>query len=73
MQQPHSPDIRLYCKVRKTLDNLLQNKEEREYWNDLYTRLSSLKVELEVLHPGIASLAPDDPREYEEDNSEELS
>ena len=73
MTQPHSPDIRLYSKVRKTLQNLMRDPEQVREWKDLYIRLSNLKSELEVLHPNIARLAPDDPRDYEGEEPQELS
>lgn len=73
MTQPLSPDIRLYCKVRKTLQNLTRDPEQAREWKDLYIRLSSLKSELEVLHPNIARLAPDDPRDYEGEESQDFS
>lgn len=73
MPQPASPDIRLYSKVRKTLQNLQRDPAQAREWKDLYVRLSNLKSELEVLHPNIARLAPDDPRDYEGEESEEFS
>lgn len=73
MNQPLSPDIRLYSKVRKTLHNLQKDPEQAREWKDLYIRLSNLKSELEVLHPNIARLAPDDPRDYEGEEPQEFS
>ena len=68
MNTPDFATIRLYSKVRRTLQNIMLDKEANIMMPTLIPRLSALKLDLELCYPGIANIAPDDPRIYEAEN-----
>ena len=73
METPTDGTIRLYSKVRRSLQNMLDDQESAILWPGLFSRLSAVKVDLELCYPGIAKIAPDDPRMLEVDVIEEES
>ena len=52
---------------------MLDDQESAILWPGLFSRLSAVKVDLELCYPGIAKIAPDDPRMLEVDVIEEES
>lgn len=52
---------------------MLDDQESAIVWPGLFSRLSAVKVDLELCYPGIANIAPDDPRMFDVDVIEEES
>lgn len=49
---------------------MLNDQDMAVMWPELFSRLTAVKVDLELNHPGIDKIAPDDPRMLDEDCSE---
>lgn len=71
MNQPDFATIRLYSKVRRTLQNMSNDQDMNILMPALFPRLSAVKKDLEQCFPGIERIAPDDPRIYETEVSNE--
>lgn len=49
---------------------MLNDQDMAIMWPELFSRLTAVKVDLELLHPGIERIAPEDPRIFEVECSE---